>query len=143
MDPNLNDFDASEILTTLNEINKLMLNIHHNHVIITGDFNADFERKSKHSLLLERFIEDRNLLKAWEKFNIDFTHVTENKDKTFVSTIDHFFWDSELHKNVKQADVLHLSNNFSDHNPIYCTIDTNGLLQSKSKVNKQKRKILR
>ena len=45
-------------------------------------------------------------MKSWDKFNIDFTHVHEAGGNTFVSKIDHFFWNEGLSENINDAGVL-------------------------------------
>ena len=53
-------------------------------------------------------------------FNIDFTHYHEVNGTSYVSTIDHFFWDSKLHNYIQDSGVIHHPSNLSDHSPIYC-----------------------
>ena len=56
--------------------------------------------------------------------------------------MDHFFLSESISKYIKEADVLHLPSNTSDHCPIYCTINTKMLpkkcrspVQHKPKAN--------
>ena len=63
-----------------------------------------------------------NMFKAWDTYPIDFTHENSINDITYVSTIDHFFWNNNLSRDVSEAGVIHLAENTSDHHPIYCTI---------------------
>ena len=37
----------------------------------------------------------------------------------YTSVIDHFFWSEATDSSVVEADVLHLTNNLSDHCTIY------------------------
>ena len=64
-------------------------------------------------------------MKAWDSFQIDFTHEFEKDKTTFTCCIDHFFWNEKLSNKVLEAGVLHLPDNLSDHSPIYCKIDYN------------------
>ena len=66
-------------------------------LVLTGDINTDFIRKSRHVTSVKNFIDEKGLVNAKDLFEIDFTHVyTDNDDKTHVSTIDHFLWNAEL-----------------------------------------------
>ena len=104
-------------------INSLPTNYHFDDVIWMGDINADFNRNTKYVSRLVTYLDDININKSWDSFPIDYTHEFENNNKTYICTIDHFFWNENLKKKVKDAGVLHLPENTSDHCPIYYTID--------------------
>ena len=87
------------------------------------DINADFCRNTKHVWRIETYLNDTKLVKAWDSFQIDYTHEFEKDQTTFTYNIDHFFWNANLNNKVLEAGVLHLPVNLSDHNPIYCKID--------------------
>ena len=89
-------------------------------VIWTGDINADFARLSGHTKRTDKFIIDWSLEKAWDKYQIDFTHECNINDVTYVSTIDHFFWSKGMSNIVENAGVYHSVGNTSDHHPVYC-----------------------
>ena len=91
-------------------------------LILVGDLNADFVRKSAHVQATCQFIENLNLYCAWQKFEIDFTHVHEINDMSYVSTIDHLFWSDNICDLVVDAGVIHSVDNPSDHSPVYCVI---------------------
>ena len=84
--------------------------------------NADFFRNIGNVQRLHSYIDEYNMLKAWDAYPIDFTHEHIINDITYVSTIDHFFWNNIMSNNVLEAGVIHLAENTSDHHPIYCTI---------------------
>ena len=133
-DPKIFDFDTDELLLTINSINQVIEKHDCTDVIITGDFNCDFRRKTKFVEIVESFIVHRGLFKSWDKYEADFTHVVENKEKTFTSTLDHFFWNQNMNNKIIDAGVLHLVDNLSDHSPIYCTINVeNRRIQSVKK----------
>ena len=90
-----------------------------------GDINCDFKRNTRFVQKIQQFLSELNLKKSWEKFDIDFTHFQDNNEVTFVSTIDHFFWNSTIENNILEAGVIHHRDNMSDHSPIYCLIDIN------------------
>ena len=85
--------------------------------------NEDFCRYTKHAWRIEIYLNDTKLVKAWDSFQIDFTHEFEKDQTTFTCNIDYFFWNANLNNKVLEAGVLHLPDNLSDHGPIYCKID--------------------
>ena len=71
-----------------------------NEYIWTGDINADFGRKTRFVDLVETYVNDNNMIRSWERFDVDFTHAHNSGDITYTSTIDHFFWNSCLDTHV-------------------------------------------
>ena len=125
--PKINDFDPIDLLSTLDAINDVLTSNEYDHVIWSGDFNADFSRKTKFTYIVDKFIKEKELRKSWDKFKVDYTHVTEVMGKTFTSVIDHFCWSDGIEDNVIDADSLYLLHNMSDHCPIYCLIRVDSL----------------
>ncbi|MDP7404169.1 MAG: hypothetical protein QF782_01885, partial [Porticoccaceae bacterium] len=126
-DPQVSDFDPAELLTTLSSIQDLLKRNDYNSVVWTGDINAEFCRNNGFTKHIQSFINENNFIEAWKTYPIDFTHVQEKDGKSFTSTLDHFMLSENIHDAVKDAGVLHLVNNFSDHCPIYCQISINGI----------------
>ena len=44
-------------------------------LVLTGDINTDFIRKSGHVTSVKNFIDEKGLVNAKDQFEIDFTHV--------------------------------------------------------------------
>jgi exonuclease III len=66
-----------------------------------GDFNTDFRRNSGLVDLVAGVSEELQLLKIWDKYDIDFTRVCSiNNDITQTSIIDHFLYSSGLRQAV-------------------------------------------
>lgn len=128
-DPRTDEFDTDELLTTIESINNVIDKSHFTDAVITGDINCDFSRRTKFVEMVQNFIEEKSLVKSWDKFEVDFTHANEIKGKTHVSKIDHYFWNENLSNLVSDAGVLHLPDNLSDHCPIYCTIEVKDSLK--------------
>ena len=126
-DPQVLNFDPSELLTTLSAINDVLNDNTFDSVIWIGDINGDFIRQTKCTSIIESFINEKSLVKSWDKFAIDFTHLFDIEDHSYTSILDHFFWSENISNNILLADVLHLPNNLSDHCPIYCSINVNNL----------------
>ena len=117
------DFDEHELLLIFAEIRKVIAENSFDHIILGGDFNADFKRKTKFVTLTREFLDQLDLNGSWQTFHADFSHVTEINDSTYTSLIDHFFWDDSFANRVLDAGVLHVPENMSDHSPIYCKLD--------------------
>ena len=75
---------------------------------------------------MKRFIDECQLRSTWEDFNIDFSHYQEINGVSYVSTIDHFFINESFNFLVDSG-VLHDPSNMSDHCPIYCKIELEGI----------------
>ena len=116
-DPKTSVLDAGDLLTTIEAIYSVLQKNEFKELIWTGDINADFSRATKFVQVVRNFLEENGLIKAWEKFEVDFTHANNVDNITHVSTIDHFFWNKGLDTNIIPAGVLHLPGNLSDHSP--------------------------
>ena len=116
------DYQDNGLEEIIAEIRDILSKHQFDDVVWTGDFNTDFTRSSGHVRRLLSYIEENNMLKAWDTYPIDFTHEDSIDGITYVRTIDHFFWNNNLSSDVSEADVIHLAENTSDHHPIYCTI---------------------
>ena len=126
----INEAELDEIFV---EIENIIENTEFTTFILVGDINADFVRRSGHVQAVSHFICNMNVVSAWDKFEIDYTHIYEVRNQTVTSTIDHLFWSEPLNGAVVDANVIHSIENPSDHCPVYCVIDE--LKLSKSKVN--------
>ena len=66
--------------------------------------------------MVDKFIKEKELLKSWDKFRVDYIHDTEVMGKKFTYVIDDFCWNNVVEDNVIDADC-----------PIYCHIKVDGL----------------
>ena len=78
--------------------------------------------------------------KAWDKYPTDFTHVTEREGLTYTSVIDHFFWNHQQGVSVKDAGVIHLPENTSDHCPVFCKYTKRCSIGENTERNEKKTK---
>ena len=124
VDPRTLRFDDNEVLEVFNAIDNVLESNEFSQICWGGDINCDFVRNTGFVQSVDRFIGELNLVKAWERFPIDYTHVHEVGGVTFASKIDHFFWNDSLI--VSDAGVLHIVDNMSDHEAIYCVLETSG-----------------
>ena len=139
-DPKTDDFDTDDLLITLIGIQNIFKQNDCTEVIWTGDINADFSRNTKYVSIIRNFVNEQNLVRSWDQFDVDYTHEFNVRDTTYTSTIDHFFWNHCLSSNIPNAGVIHLANNLSDHSPIYCVIQDDEILVQKKEINKQEPK---
>ena len=127
-----NEAELEEIFVTIEEV---LNNNDISSLLWCGDINSDFLRNSGHVRAVRNFVERMNLQIAWNKFDIDFTHVHEVNEVCSVAIIDHFFWSDSLDSSVTEAGVIHSIENSSDHSPIYCVIDSQNLKQNETKLS--------
>ena len=130
------DFDENELLILFAEIERVTKECNFDHLIIGGDFNADFKRHSKFVSIVRDFVNKMDLERSWAQFPVDFTHVSEKDGKTYTSLIDHFFWNNTLSDWVTDAGVMHVPENMSDHSPIFCKIKTPTLSMKKEEKSR-------
>ena len=93
-----------------------------------------------HTSVVKDFIEELGLTCSWERFPIDFTCCHDILGVSHVSTLDHFFWSPQLDEYVTDAGVLHLTDNRSDHSPIFCAVRYPHVAKSHSQPNQRKPK---
>jgi hypothetical protein len=79
-------------------------------------------------------MEDMNMTSAWEKFDVDFTCVSEVGGITRISTIDHIMYSEGLASALSDAGVIHLVDNRSDHSPIFTVFDSISVQQEVTKI---------
>jgi hypothetical protein len=121
-DPGTVVCDESDLLETLQSIRQVIDENNFDQIYWLGDINADFVRKTGHVKCVENFVNEYQLIKAWDNFHVDFTHFQDNGDVTHTSTVDQIFWNEAVDK-VIDAGVIHIPENLSDHCPVYCVVD--------------------
>ena len=122
-DPRLADFDNTDLGSTLAAIGSVMDDNEFDSIVWMGDINADFERRSTFTKTIAEFIDGRCLERSWDRYPIDHTHVFEKDGMTHTSTLDHIFWSENMSDQIREADVLHIPSNMSDHSPIFCKLN--------------------
>ena len=73
-DPKTDTFDSTDLLTTLAYIQHTINENDFNGFIWTGDINTDFGRKTRFVYLVETYFNDNNMIRSWERFDVDFPH---------------------------------------------------------------------
>ena len=109
-------------------------------VIWAGDVNADFVRHTNHTERVQELVDQLKLLTAWDSFQVDFTCTHEVAGQSYVSKIDHFFWSENFNDGVEEAGVIHHIDNTSDHNPIFCVLESLDIEEEVAEAPKAKPK---
>ena len=63
-DPRIEDFDKTELQTTLSAINDVINANDFDNIVWDGDINADFVRQTKFTSIIENFISENTLVKS-------------------------------------------------------------------------------
>ena len=119
--------ELEECFEVLETIRKVIRENDFDSLVICGDINADFRRNSGHVEAVNELIEELQLKKVWDRFNVDFTRVCCDNvtgNITNTSVIDHFFFSKELFHLVIDAGTIHSVENKSDHSPVYCVLNS-------------------
>ena len=72
----------NEAIEVLGVVKSLIESTGCNSVILCGDINTDFGRHSEQVALVSEAVTEMNLLKIWDKYDVDFTCV-QNNDENF------------------------------------------------------------
>ena len=135
-DPRGSQFDETDLLNTLTDIEGIIRQAGCNDVILAGDMNSHFLRQTRFTSIIRDFCVSHNLLVLWENpdpspnhfiANIDYTYCKITKDLVTNSTIDHFFVSQRVYGVIEEAGVIHSGENTSDHSPIYVKFNVGNL----------------
>ena len=135
-DPRTSGREDPELLETLNCIKSVLSKSEFDSVIWSGDINSDFVRGTNHTQMVQEVLDELNLYKLWEEYEVDFTCVHEANEVTSVAKLDHFFISRNLQNLVDDAGVIHHPDNKSDHCPIYMVLNN---LEIHQEVNEKRR----
>ena len=83
VDPKTNNFDEAELQETLQTITRVLEENDFQSVLFLGDINCDFRRNNRFVNSIQSFLQELNLQKSWDKFEIDFTHFQENNETSW------------------------------------------------------------
>ena len=105
-DPQTINFDDTELLEMLNEVESIMDTQEFDHVLWNGDINWDPRRNSGFSTTVSTYLLRLGIHSAWERFPVSHTHV--HTDLQTTSILDHFLMDEALLKVVESAVAVDL-----------------------------------
>ena len=134
-DPLTVEFNETELLVVLTEIEQILDSAHYDDVLWCGDLNWEMSRQTGFSLTVRSFLDRLGLVSLWEHHDIDYTHV-HTDDKTFTS-LDHFVCNERLVSLVTDCGVCHFGDNNSRHSPIVLKLDM-GALPIRQKPNEDR-----
>jgi len=139
-DPRVDIFDEWELQSALQDIRFLRENTPHNHCVLMGDINTDFTRTTRFVDIIKQFTEEQSMLPVWNTHPIDYTYMcTQERNgrlQSYFSTIDHFLTDPLLIPACKGADVIHLGDNLSNHQPVYINLSIKDLPEPTTQNNR-------
>ena len=130
-DPRNESCDNAELLEVLGDMRSIILSSNCNQVILAGDLNCHFARQNNFTSTISDCLESLNLIPIWENTDNDPDHLIHPVDYTFLnlannvissSILDHFCTSPLLYKAIKEAGVIHGSDNLSNHSAIYMKI---------------------
>ena len=115
--------DWAELETCLSTINNIMGSSQFNHLVLLGDLNFDTSRDSSHANLIKEFFLRKNMFSAWRNFPVDFTYSFEAENRAAVfKVLDHMVFLERSKSLIKDAGVIRLVENQSDHEVIYSVV---------------------
>ena len=125
-DPQVANFNDFQLLKCIEDV-KWFINSYPNHnIIFAGDLNLDLSRNTRFVNIMREFFLNCNLISVWSSFNVDFTfsnHQTRNgRNILSTSCIDHFIIQPIILSQISHAQVIHLGDNLSNHDPIFLSI---------------------
>ena len=130
------DFDDTELMATLNEIEKVIMESGCQSVLLGGDYNADFTRQTTIVNIVSEFLRNLGLIVFSSNpdstpghtiHHIDYTHKQYNRGAIHFSNVDHFAGSERLYNSVIEFNVIHSGQNTSDHDPIYAKLSVGEL----------------
>ena len=129
VDPRVAVFNDFELLKCIEDIKWYFDNFPDHNIIIAGDFNSDFSRNTNFVNTVREFLFNFNLVSVWSNFEVDFTfmhnQVRDGVNILATSVIDHFIVHQNGLSSVSEAQVIHLGDNLSCHEPVYMCINVN------------------
>ena len=119
-DPQLQDFDDTELVATLTEV-ELLVTAHTDcEIVWAADMNWDVSRDNHHTRTVSTALDRLGLTSVWKGRNIDFTHT--HTDGATRSTIDHFLVSKGLLGLVEDCGPVHRGDNLSRHAPVFMSL---------------------
>ena len=119
-DPQLQDYDATELIQTLAEIERIVTASSDCETILSGDLNCDMKRDNLFTRTVRAALRRLNLASVWEGRQVDYTHT--HTDGSSTSVIDHFVLSPRLLGLVEDCGPIHRGDNLSRHSPILLSL---------------------
>ena len=115
-DSQQNNCDNTELIETLYQIEKILMECQGFEILWSGDLNWEMKRQTEFSKIMHNFVNKFSLKSAWQDYPADFTHI--HTDGKSISVIDHFLLSPALYSLVESCKAVHIGDNLSRHSPI-------------------------
>ena len=119
-DPQMQQFDDTQLIQTLSEIEKMVTSSSECEIVWSGDLNYDPKRDNHFTRTVSATLQRLNLTSVWEGRNVDYTHI--HTDNVATSTLDHFCVSSRLLNLVEDCGPAHRGDNLSRHSAIFLSL---------------------
>ena len=73
-DPQTSNFDPTELIETLSEVENLVISNSDCETLLCGDLNYAMDRNNNFTKIIDEYLERLKLRSAWHYFKPDFTH---------------------------------------------------------------------
>ena len=129
-DPQSQDFDDTELVATLAEVESMVTTNHGCKVVWAADMNWDNSRDNHFTRTVATAVARLGLTSVWEGRAIDYTHT----HGVSHSTIDHFMVSWRLLEQVTNCGPEHRGDNLSRHSPIFLSLRLGDLERREERV---------
>ena len=109
---------VDEFSEVLNDISLLIQKVNPSDVVIGGDLNTEFNRRSAHPMSLQSFCDNEKLYNAKDHSIADVDYTYCNYATGVTSIIDHFLLTECTFRSILGVKVSHRGANLSDHHPV-------------------------
>jgi hypothetical protein len=145
-DPRTINFDDTELMAVLTEIQNIILQSSTSNVWLAGDLNCHFLRSTSFTNLVKDYFLDIGLHLLWENQDqleniipVDFTFTSHANGVSSFSTIDHFACSRGVFPAISEAGVIHSGSNPSNHSAIYAKLEVGEIDLNLEKIKASKR----
>ena len=138
-DPQLQQFDDTELLSTLLEVESLVTANSGCEVLWAADMNWDPSRDNHFTRTVAASLDRMGLTSVWKGRTVDYTHV--HTDGVHTSTIDHFLVSRQLLEMVEECGPVHRGDNLSRHSAILLSLRLGGMNRKKETVQPPPRRM--
>ena len=120
-DPQKQDFDDTELVDVLREVEFIIQANPDCEVIWSADMNWHRQRNNHFTRTVESFLLKLNLKSVWDIKAVDYTHI--HTDGVSTSIIDHFVVSPNLLPKIVECGPIHSGDNMSRHSPIFLSLN--------------------
>ena len=145
-DPRTPNFDDTELMNTLADIQNIIQQAGVENVWLAGDLNCHFPRNTRFTSLVKDFLQEVGLNLLWEDQDdldqsdkVDYTFMCSVNGTNYSSTIDHFACRRRVYPSIIDAGVIHSAQNLSNHSAIFVKISVGEVDLNMEKVTMPKR----